>query len=975
MSNKIRKFTIKNNDSRKKGKGWAGRFFGVLKKIKSKLPGGDRKKGKTRLRKIISFLPYAAIAAILAAIVGGLVIFAWVRQDLPDPNKLANRSVAQTTKIYDRNGETVLYEVHGEEKRTVVELEDMSPHIINATIVAEDRDFYEHKGYKITGYARAFIENMKSGHRSQGGSTITQQLVKNALLSPEKTYTRKLKELLLSIEIERNFSKDEILKMYLNEIPYGSVNYGIESAAESFFDKTAEELTLSEAALLASLPQSTTYLSPYGSHTDELLERQKWILDSMFELGYITFDKAEDAKQDDVLARIKPRSENLIAPHFVFYVREQLADELGEQLVERGGLKIITTLDTKKQELAERAISDNYENLTEMGASNAALLSLDPENGDILAMIGSADYFNDEISGKYNSLLGLRQPGSSIKPLIYSTGFEQGYTPDTVLFDVVTKFGNSANPYVPQNHDFSERGPVTVREALAGSLNIPAVKMLYLAGIDNVIKQAEEMGYTTLSDRDRFGLSLALGGGEVKPIEHISSFSAYANDGLLAPDRAILRVEDRNGKVLLEHAENQENAKKVLSKQSARQTTSILSDNAARAYVFGENSYLQLGERPVAAKTGTTNSYKDAWTIGYTPSLVAGVWVGNSNGSKMNPGAGGSRVAAPIWNKYMREALKDMDWESFPAPKPEETGKPVLDGDKESQVMLEIDSVTGLLATEHTPKDLIVEKGFGIPHSILYFVDRTNPQGPKPENPSQDPMFESWESAIADWVKRQEKEDGLELETEPPPTEEDNVHVPENKPNITIRSPKNGETIDSREIAFLLDADAKRGITELEFSINGAVFDTYEGSPSSRVVADIPNKFSKGYHTIEITAYDDVKNRSSAEVTINLTAEPGPIGVDWLSPKNLQTIYRSQFPYTVRFRVADYKIIETLKISVRPASSKQDEEIIGSMHNPPLSNMSIKWSEAPRPGRYRLRLTAELPEGGEREEEILVTVR
>ncbi len=359
MTAQIKKFTIKQNLHRPKRKGPLGRFVKTIIGLPKRLFGGGRNNGngKSWLKKTLSFLPYIFVALVLAGIIGSLVVYAWIRQDLPDPNKLANRAVAQTTKIYDRTGEIVLFEVYGDKKRTVVELDGMSPYILNATIVAEDRDFYTHKGFKLTGYIRAFIENLKTGHRGQGGSTITQQLVKNALLTSEKTYIRKLKELLLSVEIERSYDKEEILKMYLNEIPYGSVNYGIESAAESFFNKTAEELTLSEASLLASLPVSTTYLSPYGTHTDELVDRQHWILDNMFEFGYITFDEAEDAKLDNALERVTPQKGKLIAPHFVFYVQEQLAEELGEQLVERGGLKIITTLDAKNQAIAESIIT------------------------------------------------------------------------------------------------------------------------------------------------------------------------------------------------------------------------------------------------------------------------------------------------------------------------------------------------------------------------------------------------------------------------------------------------------------------------------------------------------------------------------------------------------------------------------------------------------------------------------------------
>lgn len=958
---KISKITIQQNVRKPKSRGPVSKmfcWFGQL--IRSR----KRRGGPSRLKRFLAYLPVILVSLFLAGTVSFIGLFVWVQNEIPDPNNIITRQIAETTKIYDREGETVLYALHGDEKRTLVELDHITPYAINATLVAEDRNFYEHRGFSLKGFLRAFISNILEGGRGQGGSTITQQLVKNAILSPEKTYTRKLKELVMSIEIERRFSKDEILKMYLNEIPYGSVVYGIESAADTFLGKSSKDLTISESALLAALPQATTYYSPYGSHTDDLIARQRWIINSMAELGYITPEQAEEARQDEVLSRIKAASEGIIAPHFVFYVREQLAEEFGEQLVERGGLKVITTLDIDKQIAAEEVIDEQYEYLAEWEATNAALLSFDAKGGDILAMVGSADYFNDDISGKYNSLLGLRQPGSSIKPFVYATAFEKGYTPSTVLFDVVTRFG--AGGYTPQNHDLSQSGPVTMKEALARSMNIPAVKTLYLADIDDVIAMAERVGYTTLSDRDRFGLSLALGGGEVRPIEHISAFSVFANEGKLVPTRAVLRVEDRDGNVLLDNSEPPA-GKDIFDKQIARQINDILSDNAARAPVFGENSYLNIG-RPAAAKTGTTNSYKDAWTIGYTPMLVTGVWVGNSDGKEMKSGSGGSRVAAPIWNGYMRRALADVPATGFNPPEPVETGKAVLDGDKQTQTMVKIDSVTGKLATEYTPEELTEEKGFGVPHSILYFIDKDDPRGDAPEHPEDDPMYPFWEQAIADWIDA----GTVEFEIEDPPTEYDDVHVPENIPVIEIMSPRNREAVTSRDMFVNVNASSRRGVRHVTVSLDGEEVADIVGSPFSRTVF-IPNRFSKGFHTLTVTAYDDVGNRASRDITINLTAGAGPIGVQWLTPYNSQVIQGHQFPYTLKFHIDDYQSIENLEVSAISLSGGS-EDIIGSIGNPPLSNMSMTWDSASS-GRYRLRLEADLVGGETKTEEILVTVQ
>ncbi len=958
---RIRKITIQQN-VRKARKG--GLVSRLLAKFRKRPGNRGRRGGPSRFRILLAYLPVIALALFLAGTVGFIGLFIWVSNEIPDPNNIINREIAETTKIYDREGETVLYALHGDEKRTLVDMDFISPYVINATLVAEDRNFYEHRGFSLKGYLRAFVTNLMTGGRGQGGSTITQQLVKNAILSPEKTYIRKLKELVLSIEIERRFNKDEILKMYLNEIPYGSVVYGIESAADTFLGKSSKDLTISEAALLAALPQATTYYSPYGSHTDDLVKRQRWIIDSMAELGYITPEQAEEAKTDDVLSRVNAASEGIIAPHFVFYVKEVLAEEFGEQLVERGGLKVITTLDVSKQAAAEEVITEQYDFLGEWGATNAALLSYEPETGDILAMVGSADYFNDDISGKYNSLLGLRQPGSSIKPIVYATAFEKGYTPSTVLYDVVTQFG--AGGYTPQNHDYSESGPVTMKEALARSMNIPAVKTLYLSDIDDVIAMAERLGYTTLSDRDRFGLSLALGGGEVRPIEHISAFSVFANEGRLVPTRAVLRVEDRDGNVLLDSDEPPA-GKVIFDRQIARQISDILSDNAARAPVFGENSYLNIG-RPAAAKTGTTNSYKDAWTIGYVPTLVTGVWVGNSDGQEMRSGSGGSRVAAPIWNGYMRRVLADVPAIGFNPPEPVETGKPVLDGDKQTQTMFKIDSITGKLATEFTPEDLIEEKGFGVPHSILYFIDKNDPRGEQPDNPADDPMFDYWEKAIVDWVDS----GTIEYELDEPPTEYDDVHVPENQPIVELMSPRDRETVTSRDMYVNVNASSRRGVRRVIVSFDGEDFTEIVGSPFARTVF-IPNRYGKGFHTLTVTAYDDVGNRSSASVTVNLTAGAGPIGVEWLSPYNSQNIGGYQFPFTLKFRIDDYQSIESLRVSAISLSGGS-EEIIGSIENPPLQNMSMTWDNATS-GRYRLRLEAELTSGDRKSEEILVNVQ
>ena len=661
--------------------------------------GGRPGRGKKLLKLLLVLLVIGIAAAGLLSI----ILLAWVAKDLPNPNKIIDRSVAQSTKIYDRTGKELLYDIHGNEKRTVVPLAEIPEFVKQTTLAAEDRNFYKHQGFSLTGIIRSVLKNIFTGSKV-GGSTLTQQLVKNAILSPEKTYTRKLKELILSYQIEKKFSKDQILQLYFNEIPYGSVAYGVEAAAQTYFGKSVRNVTLAEAAVLAALPQAPTYYSPYGSHLDQLFGRQQYVLDSMAELGYITQADANHAKEAEIT--FKKRAENITAPHFVAAVKEYLTEKYGDLAVEQGGLQVLTTLDTYKQQIAEAVINELAENnAKQYNANNAALVALDPKTGQVLAMVGSRDFFADPypencepgrtclFDPQVNIALRPRQPGSSFKPIVYATAFRQGYTPDTVLYDVVTNFQNyDLKDYEPKDYDLKERGPVTIRQALAGSLNIPAVKAIYLAGIDNVLDLAQSLGYTTLTDRSRYGLSLVLGGGEVKLLEHVNAYAVFAREGEWHPTSLILEVKDKDGNVL-EEFKSQE--KKVLETQTARQINAILSDNSARAYIFGASNYLNLGERPVAAKTGTTNDYRDAWTIGYTPSIAVGVWVGNSDNEEMKRGADGSVVAAPIWQKYLQRILGDTPTETFKAPEPIQTDKPSLNGSLAEGIKIKIDKASG----------------------------------------------------------------------------------------------------------------------------------------------------------------------------------------------------------------------------------------------------------------------------------------
>ena len=786
----------------------------------------------------------------------------WYSRGLPNPNQLINREVAQSTKIYDRSGEHILYEIHGAEKRTLVSLNQIPDNVKHATIAIEDKNFYTHGGISVWAMFRTLVTNVIY-HRSAGGSTLTQQLVKNAILTNEKSIPRKIKEIILAQRIEKKFSKDEILQMYLNEIPYGSSAYGVEAASQKYFGKKIGDVTLAEAATLAALPQAPSRYSPYGSHKDLLLGRKDYVLDVMAEQGYISESERDQAKKEEIKFQ-KPEA-NITAPHFVMYVKDILADKYGEKVMEQGGLKVYTTLDYDKQKAAEEIITEKTKNYpAKYNAHNAALVSIDPKTGQVLVMVGSRDYFDDTIDGQVNVATSPRQPGSSLKPLVYATLFEKGYTPDTILYDVNTNFSNDPdNPYEPKNYSLNENGPVSIRKALAGSLNVPAVKALYLADVKTVTKNAADLGYTTLTNPERYGLSLVLGGGEVKLLEHTNAYSAFANEGKISEITTILKIEDKDGKVLEESKTKTRDT--ILSKKTTEMINSILSDNAARSFIFSASNYLNLGERPVAAKTGTTNDFKDAWTIGYTPSLVTGVWVGNNDSSKMNSGADGSVIAAPIWHDFMKIALKDYSVENFTPYDNTKTGKAIVDGNVSTANVLQIDKFSGLLASSSTPPELIEERAYGTPHCILYYVDKDNPLGPKPTNPENDPQFSNWELGVQNWFKKHNKATTSE---EVAPTQYDNVHTEANKPVVNIISPTNEQSITGTKLDAQIDASAPRGISAIEYSLDSATFISTNQNISFPI--DLTS-LNDGYHKISFKVCDDVLNCVSTSTNFNLT--------------------------------------------------------------------------------------------------------
>lgn len=589
---------------------------------------------------------------------------------LPSPTRLVAPNHPLTTEFYDRNG-NLLYRMYEGRNRTLVQLEELPPYLIQATLAIEDKNFYKHNGIDLIAILRAAYHNYQKGNFSfektnnlEGASTLTQQLIKNSLLTPEKTYTRKIKEIILAVWAETIYSKNEILGMYLNEAPYGGPAWGVEAASRTYFGKPAKDLTLAEAAFLAGLPASPTEFSPYGTKPELGLLRQKEVLRRMIEDKYISVEEAEKAQNEKLAFR--PPIDNIEAPHFVFYVRDLLAKKYGGRVVSQGGLKIYTTLDLGLQKGVEKIVTEEISALNGLNVKNGAAMVTDPKTGQILAMVGSRDYFYTDF-GNFNVTLAPRQPGSSIKPITYVTAFKKGYTPGNTVLDTPIVFSDEwGNSYAPVNYDGRFLGPVSIRTALASSLNVPAVRVLATIGVDPVVQTARELGITTFTNPKDYGLALTLGAAEVKMIEMMGVYGTFAQLGSLRNPTPILKVADSEGNVLEEYKNNPH---LVLQPELAYLITHILSDNNARTPAFGPNSLLDIKGHTVAVKTGTTDNKRDNWTFGYTQDFVVGVWVGNNDNSPMHPSlTSGVTGATPIWNKIMKGLLGKHPSTAFTRP-------------------------------------------------------------------------------------------------------------------------------------------------------------------------------------------------------------------------------------------------------------------------------------------------------------------
>ena len=701
-------------------------------KVLSKMSRFLKRKSKKEL-----FLYLLGIIGIII-LAGGLFVL-YLIKTLPSVEQIKTREMSQSTKIFDRSGTVLLYEISAGEKRTVIPEDKIPQSLKDAILSIEDEKFYEEPAFDWRSMIRALLANLKSGEVVQGGSTITQQLAKNAFLSAEQTILRKVKELILAVRINQYYSKDKILWLYINEVPFGPTVYGAESASFLYFGKSATDLSVPESAVLAAILKAPSYYYPGGNHVPELLKRKDLVLKKMKDLGKISEKEFSSAIKEKI--KFIPIISGIKAPHFVMTVQDYLINKYGEELVRKGGLQITTTLDWSLQQAAEKAVKDGALNNEKLyKGKNAALVAENATSGQILALVGSRDYFETENDGNFNvATQGLRQPGSSLKPFVYLAAFEKGLTPDTILFDVPTEFSanNAVCPPVPnyksentkcfhpENFDHIFVGPVSMRDALAQSINIPAVKTLYIAGLNNVIKKANLFGLQTLNDPSIYGLSLVLGGGAVHLIDSVEAYSTLANDGERAEQSYILEIKDAKGNILEKYSPK---ISRATEPQYAREINNILSDATARGPLFQNSLDLTVFPgKDVAMKTGTSNDYRDAWTLGYTPELVVGVWAGNNDNSPMQRSGSSLLAAVPIWNAFMKEALKIIPTGAFIKPDIRIPEKPILRGEY---------VVNGQI------------------HNILYYIDKNNPTGPVPENPQEDSQFINWETGVLSWVSR-----------------------------------------------------------------------------------------------------------------------------------------------------------------------------------------------------------------------------
>lgn len=836
-----------------------------------------------RTRLLLKLAKFSLFAVVLAFL-SSFIIFPLFAFNLPSPDKIVRRE-GFSTKILDRKGK-VLYDIFADQRRTPVEIKDIPDYLKKATVAIEDKNFYKHQGFDPMGMLRGVSRIVTRGS-AQGGSTLTQQLVKNVLLTPERSVFRKIREFILAVQIERKYSKDEILQMYLNEAPYGGTAWGVEAASETYFGKGVKDLNLIESAVLAGLPQRPSVYSPYSAYPEAYKDRTKQVLRRMREDGYIKGEQEDQALKDLDKITFLNRGANFKAPHFVQYVQNILEERYGERVVEQGGLKVTTTLDLDLQEKSQNIVTEEIAKVADSyHITNGAAVVLNPQTGEILAMIGSKDFSAEDYDGQVNVTMSLRQPGSAIKPITYVTAFKEGYTPSTLVLDVPTEFPGGDKPsYNPVNYDGKYRGPIQLRFALGNSINIPAVKMLATVGIKKTLETAYDLGLNSLEPTketlSRVGLALTLGGGEVRLLELTGAYSTFANQGFRINPIAILKVEDSDGKVLEEVEPKKE--KRVLTPEQAYLVADILSDNEARLLVFGPNSALKIPGRQVLVKTGTTNDRRDNWAIGGDTQVMIGVWVGNNDNSPMKSVASGVSGASPIWRRLVLTALEGKP--NFPFEVPG------------GIVTAAVDTVSGYAAHD------------GFPSRIERFIDGTQPgvdpvhvklkickSDGKLATPSdiasgnydekeyfifkeEDPTAakngaNKWQEAILAWLSTQSDSKYH------PPTDYCGT---QNPVNVEFLTPGDKTSNLANKFNIEVRADSTSSISLVDLYVDGVRVRTFTSKPYKEEVT-----LDNGVHTLRAMAKDANGKESDRVITVGVNTNwdytPTPIPTPTATP-------------------------------------------------------------------------------------------
>jgi len=837
---------------------------------------------KLKTVKLFRYLAMFVLGGVVCAVIAFFALFAYYSKDLPKPGEIVKRQ-GFSTRMFDRNGK-FLYDLYDDERRTPIKFEQVPEHVKQATIAVEDKDFYNHQGFDARTIVRIPYNLIFRG-QVVGGSTLSQQLIKLVFLTNEKTLPRKLKELILSIQLERTFTKDQILEMYLNEVSYGGGASGIGTAAEMYFDKSISAVTVTEAAILAGLPQRPSAYSPYAGKTDENGQplwklRALGVLRRMREDNYLTDASYQQSISELDTTQFKQAVTNIEAPHFVFYVRNLLEKMYGPEMSERGGLKITTSLDLELQQEAEKIVLEEIQKVEKFKISNGSAMVTNPRTGEIIAMVGSKDYFSKDIDGQYNVAVdGLRQPGSSIKPLTYLAFLQRGFTPAYMFADVETTFAANTTdePYKPKNYDGKFRGPVSLRTSLGSSLNIPAVKAISMVGVPNFLQLAYDMGFTTLEpspeNLKRFGPALTLGGGEVTLIDSVTAYSAFANGGRKVEPVALLKIEDKDGHVLFEH--RQVEGRQVIKPEEAFLINNILSDNTARLLAFGANSLLNTN-KPIAVKTGTTNLQKDNWTIGWSQEVMVGVWVGNNDNTSMTQVASGITGASPIWRRIIDAALtkgyKAPAWE-VPANVEEVevdaiSGYPSHDGfplRKEYVIKGTLPTVSDPI---HTKLKLCRGENKLANEARISSGDFDEKEFiiMREDDPVSQDGVNRWQESINAWIG------GQTDEKYKAPTEYCGA---QGDVSIKLNQPENQRRYDSDKVEVNVEAGADDGIEKIEIWVNGGLRET------------VNDRTYKGTLTLPGGQYEifaKARSRGGKEVQSG-TVFIGTQGQDWKKPE------------------------------------------------------------------------------------------